>query len=197
MRRCHGRNAEVGGGARTEQGRPGWRCWGAPRGSSGWVGTPFTPGLPHHPPPPTAAASLRPRVDASPSVRLGASYGSLAITGRRLLRRRPRSGADGGTITNGQSYDLFSFASAVGDFVALAVEDRALASLGGGKWADGPPGTRSRAGRLVFVLPGEDARRSAANRCRVAICALFACIAAPLLEYSLHSRLDVFPGTPV
>ena len=64
-------------------------------------------------------------------------YGSLAATGTASFGGTLDLGDVGGAIAAGQTYDLFTFASRVGDFLGLSVMGTPLASLGGGQWAYG------------------------------------------------------------
>ena len=65
------------------------------------------------------------------------TYGSLSATGIATFDGVLNLEEDGIALTSGQTFNLFSFASAVGDFTSLAVNGTLLTSLGGGAWAYG------------------------------------------------------------
>ena len=65
------------------------------------------------------------------------TYGSLSATGSATFDGVLNLEEDGISLTSGQTFNLFSFASAIGDFTSLAVNGTLLTSLGGGAWAYG------------------------------------------------------------
>lgn len=72
------------------------------------------------------------------SALLGPShYGNLVASGTASFDGILNLKQDGLSLAGGQTFTLFSFSSALGEFTSLAVDGTLLASLGGGSWAYG------------------------------------------------------------
>ena len=83
----------------------------------------------------TAAAGLLIDLDESPNL----SYGSLAVSGSASFDGFLDLQQSAHALAAGDSMELFTFASSVGEFAGLLVDLAPLTSLGGGRWSYDSP----------------------------------------------------------